>query len=154
MYLEYYFDRETLFIRAKLHNFYHSKELALLKRIPHGNGCTAIPLKFVSPDHKIGERLLPKIDGYKRPERYLAFIEWLFNVEDEHSAGLVSHSSFEVITDEVDNSYIIIEHNSRRHSRGVLGLLNELDRRIGESRRAPYGVFRAWHTAIFNEQAF
>jgi hypothetical protein len=151
LYLEYYFDRETLFVRSKLHDFYHTKDLDHLKQVTQDNLCVIIPLKFVSPDHQIGEMNLARIDGYRSPERYLSFIEWLFKVDFEASAGSLLYSSFKVLSDEIGNSYIVIEHNQRRHSRGMAEIFDDLDRRIEASRQAPYGVFRAWREATMEQ---
>jgi hypothetical protein len=143
--LEYYFDREPLYIRQKLRKFYYglpSKQgrIALLSST---NPCAVGAVEYILPNHQVD-----KVDGYKNPAGWLAFAEWLLEVKYNPQSKHLTYSIMDAAVDDDSNIYLIIDYSSRRVAPGLAAMFEELDQTVSRKMGVSTSNFYNWFVEI------
>jgi len=139
--LEYYFDREPLYVRQQLRKFYYGSpdEKGRFAFVSSTNLCSSGVLKYILPGHRVD-----RVDGYEKPKEWLAFVEWLFEVKYDPQSRLLTYSIMDIAVDDDNNAYFIIDHSSRRTVPGLEAMFEELDQAVSRKMGVLTRDFSNW----------
>ncbi len=144
--LRYYFDHPAA-IQAKhpLSYFFLDEPLTPEYRID-SQPCIFVATTFLMPTYVDEDYSDDPVDAYQTPERWLAYLSWLLDIEYEQpglSAGPVTSRDFTVVRFSEGAPYLRLLPE-RRSAVGLDDLFQQLDAEIDMASRP----FQTWYTAV------
>jgi len=107
--LRYYFDRQESARLAKfpLVYFYQDKQLPATYHLDD-NSLVFIDSGFVAPGYRLEGYSSQPVNGFVRPDRWLAYISWLFGFESDSGGRIARARDFRVVRLREGNPYLLL----------------------------------------------
>jgi hypothetical protein len=147
--LLYFCKRDlTLNMRDPLLAFYQSKPLP--PRVSaYRDRCLFVPVEYVDPGYRV---IRTDYDGYRFPDRWLAYFRWLLACESDQTGRVIGCRAFQAVTVGRDEVYLRLGAE-RRPVDGMKGLFRELGAEIDRREGSGGGRFQKWLAAVSSPAA-
>lgn len=141
--LRYYFDRQAAVQAKHPLSFFHLNEPLPAEYQFANQPCVYVATTFLMPTYVSEDYSDDPINAYQTPDRWLAYLTWLFDIQPDGQTQMITSRDFEVVNIEDGDPYLRLLP-TRHASQGLGDFFQQLDAALDASSQP----FMSWFSGM------